>query len=49
MERMFESCSSLISLDLSNFDTSQVTLMDQMFYNCTNLEYINLNSVLIIH
>ena len=42
---MFESCSPLISLDLSNFDTSQVTLMDQMFCNCTNLEYINLKKL----
>ena len=35
--RMFYGCSSLTSLDLSNFDTSQVTAMSGMFKNCSNL------------
>ena len=39
---MFANCLLLTSLDLSNFDTSQVTNMNAMFYNCISLEYINL-------
>ena len=34
---MFEDCSSLTSLDLSNFDTSAVPDMGYMFHNCTSL------------
>ena len=41
---MFEECYSLTSLDLSHFDTSSVTYMEDMFYNCHNLEYINLRN-----
>ena len=41
---MLECCSSLTSLDLSNFDTSKVREMRAMFYNCDNLEYINLKN-----
>jgi surface protein len=42
MQRMFYNCSSLTSIDLSNFDTSKVEYMNGLFYNCQNLEYINL-------
>ena len=42
MCNMFKECSSLSSLDLSNFDTSNVEYIQNMFYDCTNLEYINL-------
>ena len=34
---MFSSCSNLTTLDLSNFNTSEVTDMRYMFYNCSNL------------
>ena len=34
---MFINCSNLTSLDLSSFDTSAVTNMSRMFYNCTHL------------
>ena len=34
---MFSKCSSLISLDLSNFNTQKVTNMNYMFYNCNSL------------
>ena len=37
---MFEYCYGLTSLDLSNFDTSKVTSMNEMFYYCTNLTSI---------
>jgi len=42
MADMFYNCSSLTSIDLSNFDTSKVEIMEYMFYACTKLEYINL-------
>ena len=32
------------SIDLSNFDTSQVVDMGYMFYNCSSLNTINLSS-----
>ena len=37
MSGMFNSCSSLTSLDVSNFDTSKVTSMDSMFSGCSKL------------
>ena len=37
---MFYKCSSLTSLDVSNFDTSNVTDMDSMFYGCSKLKTI---------
>ena len=37
---MFNNCSNVISLDLSNFNTSKVTKMSQMFYNCPKLTTI---------
>ena len=37
MYGMFYNCSALTSLDVSNFDTKQVTDMDSMFYNCSHL------------
>ena len=43
MESMFYGCSSLESLDLSNFDSSLVTNMKNMFYNCIKLTSINLD------
>ena len=41
---MFYGCSLLTSLDLSNFETSQVTEMYNMFEGCFDLEYINLKN-----
>lgn len=41
---MFANCSSLTSLDLSSFDTSNVTNMDNMFYKCSNLQTITKGS-----
>ena len=37
MSYMFYYCSSLTSLDLSNFNTNNVTDMRSMFYNCSSL------------
>jgi surface protein len=41
---MFSSCSSLRSIDLSNFNTESVTNMDSIFAECTSLFSINLSS-----
>jgi len=39
---MFSGCSSLTSLDLSSFNTENVTNMGAMFYNCSRLTNLNL-------
>jgi surface protein len=44
MGNMFSNCSSLTSVDLSNFDTSNVTNMEFMFRNCSSLTSIDLSS-----
>ena len=40
MYGMFDSCSSLTSIDLSGFDTSKVTSMNNMFNGCSNLRIL---------
>ena len=42
MAGMFNGCTSLETLDLSGFDTSKVTTMQDMFANCSKLEEITL-------
>ena len=44
MSEMFYGCSSLSSLDLSNFDTSNVIYMKDMFYGCSSLSSLDLSS-----
>lgn len=44
MIRMFQNCSSLTSLDLSNFGTSNVTKMNSMFNGCSSLTTLDLSS-----
>ena len=41
---MFYNCSNLINIDLSSFNTKNVTNMIQMFYNCWELINIDLSS-----
>ena len=41
---MFAGCSSLTSLDFSNFDTSKVTNMDSMFIYCSSLTSLDLSN-----
>ena len=42
---MFHGCSSLTSLDLTCFQTNSITEpVTHMFWECPNLEYINLNN-----
>ena len=41
---MLNNCYSLLSLDLSYFNTSQVTKMAEMFYNCSSLTSLDLSN-----
>ena len=42
--RMFYGLSNIIEIDLTNLDLSQVTVMNSMFKDCNNLEYIKFNN-----
>ena len=44
MSSMFCNCNNLQRIDLSSFNTKNVTDMCRMFYNCTNLKSIDLSS-----
>ena len=44
MSYMFDGCSSLESIGLSNFDTSKVEDMDHMFFGCNSLKSIGLSN-----
>lgn len=41
---MFQSCSTLTTLNISNFDTSDVNDMGYMFHGCTGLTTLDLSS-----
>ena len=41
---MFSRCESLVSVDLSNFNTEKVENMGCMFENCKSMKYVNLSS-----
>ena len=41
---MFWNCKNLTSLDLSNFNTENVTTMNDMFSGCKNLTSLNLSN-----
>ena len=44
MVSMFEECSSLTELDVSNFVTSNVTSMSAMFYGCSSLTELDVSN-----
>ena len=44
MRCMFYGCNNLTTLNLSNFDTQNVTDMGGMFYECGNLSELNLSN-----
>ena len=44
MESLFQGCMSLTTLDLTFFDTHQVTNMDYMFWECQHLQTIYVGS-----
>ena len=41
---LFSGCSSLINIDLSNFNNNNVTSMVRMFFGCTSLTNIDLSN-----
>ena len=41
---IFYDCNKLISIDLSNFNSSEVTNMEYMFYECSSLNSLNLSN-----
>ena len=41
---MFSNCGNILSIDLSNFDSSCVTRLDHMFYECYLLNRINFDN-----
>ena len=45
LSKIFEKKTSIIEIDLSNFDTSEVTSMDSMFYECINLKNIYFGNI----
>lgn len=44
MSRMFSSCTGLNNLNISSFNTSNVSTMNAMFANCTSLTSLSLLS-----
>ena len=44
MSHMFDECSSLNKLNVSNFNTNNVGNMSYMFYNCSSLKELNLSN-----
>ena len=44
MRSMFNNCSSLLSINLSNFKTEKVTDMGDMFYKCSNLTTLDISN-----
>ena len=42
---MFYNCSSLTSLDLSNFNIVNEVKMNYLFYYCSNLKYIDISNI----
>ena len=44
MKDLFYECSSLKELDISKFNTDNVTDMSYMFYNCSSLKRLNISN-----
>jgi len=44
---MFSSCSNIINLDVSKFDTRNVKNMSHMFWNCESLEFLDLSNFVV--
>ena len=42
---MFNDCTSITEIDLSNFEDSQLTQMQYMFYNCQSLKKIEMSNI----
>ena len=44
MDNMFNECTSLKELDLSNFNTNNVNDFSYMFYDCSSLEKLDISN-----
>ena len=44
MQQMFYDCNKLVNLNMSSFDTSNVTNMNKMWYNCRSLTRLDLSN-----
>ena len=44
MKYMFKGCTSLIKLDISNFNTDKVTYANGMFCECSKLNELNITN-----
>lgn len=44
MNQLFFNCASLQTLDVSNFNTSNVTIMSSMFRNCPSLQTLDISN-----
>ena len=44
MNCIFSNCKSLITLDLSNFNTQNIKNMSDMFFNCKSLITLDLSN-----
>ena len=44
MSEMFSGCSLLKEINVSNFNTNNVTNMEGMFYGCSSLKELNLSN-----
>ena len=44
MERMFQDCKSLTYINLTHFNTENVTEMNYMFYGCEKLKNIDISN-----
>ena len=44
---MFENCKALTSLNYPNFNPNRANYIDNFFYNCNNLKYINFENAII--
>ena len=44
MSSMFQECTSLINLNIYNWNTIKIITMKEMFKSCSSLEFLNLSS-----
>ena len=43
MQQMFYDCNKIVNLNISSFDTSNVTNMSKMWYNCKSISVLDLS------
>jgi surface protein len=45
MNGIFSGCSKLTTIDLSSFDTKNITDMNDIIFGCSNLKKIKINNI----